>query len=276
MHMWFSLKEGINYDDVFSPTGRLTSLQLLLTLCHLNKFKIEQMHIKCVFLNSKPDKDLYILQPDGYNSHQPYQYFILNRSLYGLKQSPRCWHIELKKTLTSIVLTPSLTDPCLFYLKDKHKPMWLFFNFNDLVFGGSWNKEFKTRINQYFEMEDLGQIKYALGIRITQLKDCISLIQDKFIKNILEEFNLTDCCHTTSPLAGSSKSFKHLPTKSIDDPFNYRRVIGLLQYLVQCTRPDLASATYFLFQFLEGPKDIHFIAVKHILAYLNSTKHYDL
>ncbi|MBW0537292.1 hypothetical protein O181_077007 [Austropuccinia psidii MF-1] len=123
---------------------------------------------------------------------------------------------------------------------DQSKPTWLFVHVNDLVFGGFWNEEFKTKINQHFEMEDLGLIKYALGIRITQLKDHISLIQDKFIKNILEEFNLTNCRHTTSPLPGNSKSFKHLPAKSIDHLFNYRRAIGLLQYLVQCTRPDLS------------------------------------
>ncbi|MBW0480135.1 hypothetical protein O181_019850 [Austropuccinia psidii MF-1] len=154
--------------------------------------------------------------------------------------------------------------------------MWLFVHVDDLIFGGSWNEEFKTKINQHFEMEDLGQIKYALGIRIIQLKDYISLIQDNFIKNILEEFNLTNCHHTTSPLPGNSKSFKHLPSKSIDHPFNYRRAISLLQYLVQCTRPDLAFATSFLSQFLEDPKDIHFNAVKHVLAYLKSTKHYNL
>ncbi|MBW0555741.1 hypothetical protein O181_095456 [Austropuccinia psidii MF-1] len=154
--------------------------------------------------------------------------------------------------------------------------MWLFINVDDLIFGGSWNEEFKTKINHCFEMEDLGQIKYALGIRIVQLQDYISLIQDKFIKNILEEFNLTDCRHTTSPLPGNLKSFKLLPSKSINHPFNYRRAIGLLQYLVQCTRPDLAFAPSFLPQFLGDPKDIHFNAVKHVLAYLKSTKHYDL
>ncbi|MBW0560538.1 hypothetical protein O181_100253 [Austropuccinia psidii MF-1] len=192
------------------------------------------MDVKCAFLNGKPDKDLYILRPDGYDTHQPHQ------SLYGLKQIPQFWHIELKKALTDIGLTPSLTDPCLFYSKDQHKPMWLFVHVDDLIFRGSWNGEFKAKINQHFEMEDLGQVKYALGIRIIQIKDHISLSQDKFIKNILEQFNLTNCRDTTSPLPGNSKSFKHLPAKSINHPFNYRRAIGLLQYLVQCTRPDLA------------------------------------
>ncbi|MBW0551046.1 hypothetical protein O181_090761 [Austropuccinia psidii MF-1] len=84
----FHQTEGIDYGDVFSPTGRLTTLQLLLTLCHLNGFSIKQMDVKCAFLDGKPNKDLYILRPDGYTKHQPSKHFILNQSLYRLKQSP--------------------------------------------------------------------------------------------------------------------------------------------------------------------------------------------
>ncbi|MBW0527427.1 hypothetical protein O181_067142 [Austropuccinia psidii MF-1] len=186
----FHQKEGIDYGDVFSPTGRLTSLQLLLTLCHLNGFTIEQMDVKCAFLNGRPDKNLYILRPNGYTKHQPSKYFILNQSLYGLKQSPRCWHKELKNALKSIGLCAAHTDPCLYYSTNQNKPMWLFIHVDDLIFGGSWNNEFKTKINNIFEMEDLGKIKFALGIRITQHRDYISLIQDKLINNILEEFNI--------------------------------------------------------------------------------------
>ncbi|MBW0470546.1 hypothetical protein O181_010261 [Austropuccinia psidii MF-1] len=50
----FNQKEGIDYTEVFSPTGRLSSLQLLLTLCHINQYPIEQMDICCAFLNGNP------------------------------------------------------------------------------------------------------------------------------------------------------------------------------------------------------------------------------
>ncbi|MBW0461704.1 hypothetical protein O181_001419 [Austropuccinia psidii MF-1] len=86
----FHQREGLDYGDVFPPTGRLTSLRLLLTLCHINKFPIEQMDVKRAFLDGKPDKDLYIKRPYGYNKFEPTKYFKLNQSLYGLKQSPRC------------------------------------------------------------------------------------------------------------------------------------------------------------------------------------------
>ncbi|MBW0579109.1 hypothetical protein O181_118824 [Austropuccinia psidii MF-1] len=67
-----------------------------------------------------------------------------------------------------------------------------------------------------------------------------------------------------------------IPTKEVSPQFNYQRAIGLLQYLVQCTRPDLAFETSFLSQYLENPKYLHYNAVKHVLTYLNSTKHYEL
>jgi hypothetical protein len=41
-------------------------------------------------------------------------------------------------------------------------------------------------------MEDLGIAKYALGIRINQLGGSISLVQDKYIKNMLDEFNIAN------------------------------------------------------------------------------------
>ncbi|MBW0578506.1 hypothetical protein O181_118221 [Austropuccinia psidii MF-1] len=41
----FTQKEGIDYSEVFSPTGRLASLQLLLTLCHIHQYPVEQMDV---------------------------------------------------------------------------------------------------------------------------------------------------------------------------------------------------------------------------------------
>ncbi|MBW0523677.1 hypothetical protein O181_063392 [Austropuccinia psidii MF-1] len=164
----FSQKEGIDYRDAFSPTGRLTPLQLLLTLCHLHKFKVEQMDVRCTFLNGKPEKELYILRPKGYTENQLASMFKLNQSLYGLKQSPWCWHKELRKSLMETGLSPTETDPCLYHSKDPDKKMWLFIHVDKLIFGGSWNTEFKQKITTYFDMEDLGCIKYALGIQITQ------------------------------------------------------------------------------------------------------------
>ncbi|MBW0472741.1 hypothetical protein O181_012456 [Austropuccinia psidii MF-1] len=89
----FSQKEGINYTEFFSPTGRLSSLRLLLTLCHINHFPIEQMDVQCALPNGKPEEKLHIHRPLGYKDHPDSDMFLLEKSLYGLKQSPRIENI---------------------------------------------------------------------------------------------------------------------------------------------------------------------------------------
>ncbi|MBW0571902.1 hypothetical protein O181_111617 [Austropuccinia psidii MF-1] len=158
----FNQQEGIDYDDVFSPTGRLASLRLLLTLAHQHGFQVDQMDIQCAFLNGIPDKPLYIFRPDGYNEVS--KILKVNKSLYGLKQIPRCWHNSLNNDLLQMGLVPTKTDPCLYYSSDHNKPMWLFAHIDDLIFSGCWNEDFKSKIKTFFDMEDLGGVTYALGI----------------------------------------------------------------------------------------------------------------
>ncbi|MBW0463109.1 hypothetical protein O181_002824 [Austropuccinia psidii MF-1] len=117
----FNQREGIDYNDVFSPTGRLASLRLLLTLAHQHGFQVKQIDVQCAFLNGIPNKPLYIFHPDGYNKGS--KILKLNKSLYGLKQSPRCWHNALNNALLQMGLVPTKTDPCLYYSSNHNKPM---------------------------------------------------------------------------------------------------------------------------------------------------------
>ncbi|MBW0528577.1 hypothetical protein O181_068292 [Austropuccinia psidii MF-1] len=234
------------------------------------------MDVHCAFLNGIPDKPLYIYCPEGYKT-QNYSILKLNKSIYGLKQSPCCWHTALKACLEEIGLIPCYTDPCLFYSKNSDKPMWLYVHVDDLIFGSSWNTEFKEKINKSFNMEDLGTVKYALGIRITQETNYVTLIQDKLIDQILTEFKMSNCRTSSSPLPSNIKDLKNnQEPPCTKPPFSYRRAIGLLQYLVQCTRPDLAFSVSFLSQFLEAPTESHFNALDHVFKYLVGTKEYSL
>ena len=46
-------QEGvINYDEIFAPVARFEAIRTLLAFTSLKKFKLFQMDVKCVFLNS--------------------------------------------------------------------------------------------------------------------------------------------------------------------------------------------------------------------------------
>ena len=55
----------------------------------------------------------------------------------------------------------------------------------------------------------------------------------------------------------------------------YRQLIGSLMYLTN-TRPDICFAVNALSQFMCEPRQIHWIAAKHVLRYLRGTVGYSL
>ncbi|MBW0568160.1 hypothetical protein O181_107875 [Austropuccinia psidii MF-1] len=95
-------------------------------------------------------------------------------------------------------------------------------------------------------MEDLCTVKYALGIQINQNKEYIFLIEDKFIQQILTEFSVDQVRPPMAPLPSNYKELKDLKDRENNmrssPPFNFRRALRLLQYIVQCTRQHLSLA----------------------------------
>lgn len=124
-------------------------------------------------------------------------------------------------------------------------------------------------------MEDQGPCTHFLGMKVTwdQSACTVSLSQEKYTKALLPEFDMEKACPTLTPIIPGT----HLvpATKDKIYEFNkigeiYRREIGLLNYLVVCTRPDLALIASQLAQFLNNPGILHWAAFKRVLRYLNN------
>jgi transposase InsO family protein len=85
----FRQLEGIDYGATFAPTGRLATLRVLLGVAAARDYQVEQMDVRCAFLNGVPDEEIYLKVPDGVDIEVPPGYGLkLQKSLYGLKQSP--------------------------------------------------------------------------------------------------------------------------------------------------------------------------------------------
>ncbi|KAI7965543.1 hypothetical protein MJO29_001291 [Puccinia striiformis f. sp. tritici] len=270
--------EGTDYGATFAPTGRPTTLRLIMGLGAINDFEIHQMDVKCAFLNGVPDEDLFIKVPAGVGIELPPGHGLkLQKSLYGLKQSPRCWYKALKDFFTSINFAPATVDPCLFIHQDPSKFCCVFIHVDDLIIIGPDVEFFKKQIKARFEMEDLGECNWVLGMRVTRDRPnrTLTLSQDRYIREILEEFEMSDCRPIAAPLPNNATTCPIDPSPPTPH-FNYRRGVGLLSYLVQCTRPDLAFACSYFSQFLNKPSKTHQNHLLHSLRYLQHTKHLGL
>ena len=76
---------------------------------------------------------------------------------------------------------------------------------------------------------------------------------------------LVDTCAKVSADAGPS----------VDDPTTYSSLVGALQYLT-FTRPDIAYAVQQVCLHMHDPREVHLVAAKQILCYLQGTISYGL
>jgi hypothetical protein len=82
----FSQKEGIDYDEIFAPIARYTSIRIIISLAAVFGWKLYQMDVKTVFLNGEAEQEVYIEQPEGFVIHGKESHVCkLKKALYGLK-----------------------------------------------------------------------------------------------------------------------------------------------------------------------------------------------
>ena len=86
----FRQKQGIDYDETFSPVAMLKSIRIMLAIEAYHDYEIWQMDVKTAFLNGFLEEEVYMSQLEGFVLEtKPNQIFKLKKSIYGLKQASR-------------------------------------------------------------------------------------------------------------------------------------------------------------------------------------------
>ncbi|UYV63153.1 hypothetical protein LAZ67_2003300 [Cordylochernes scorpioides] len=121
----FAQKKGIDYEETFSPVARHDTIRTLLAIAANEDLKLVQFDIKTAFLYGDLQDQIYIKQPEGFNNGTDLVWK-LKKSLYGLKQSPRCWNQKIVNFMKERCLKESTADPCLFFRKTNDHLIKLF------------------------------------------------------------------------------------------------------------------------------------------------------
>ncbi len=95
----FTQRESIDYEETFSPVAMSKSIRILLAIAVYYDYEIWQMDVKTAFLNGNLQEEVYLTQPDGFNTKETTKVCKLNRSIYGLKQASRSWNIRFEETI---------------------------------------------------------------------------------------------------------------------------------------------------------------------------------
>ena len=129
----FRQKEGVDFNEVFAPVSKHSTLRALLAVAAVEDLELHQLDIKTAFLNGVLEEEVYIEQPAGHEEGGRNIGCLLHRALYGLKQAPRAWHTRLNEELTEMGFKPSAADPGLYYKDVESGRMYLLVYVNDIL-----------------------------------------------------------------------------------------------------------------------------------------------
>ncbi|GKE16966.1 transposable element, partial [Tanacetum coccineum] len=150
----YAQKEGIDYNEVFSPV----------------------IDVKTAFLHGDLEEEIYMVQPEGFKvARKEHEVCKLHKSLYGLEQSPRQWYKRFDKFMMESKYTRSKYD-----------------HYNMLIASQSLDEieTLKTRLKSEFEMKDLSEAKVILSIEIVRDRKLrkLCLTQKQYLRRVLKHF----------------------------------------------------------------------------------------
>lgn len=143
---------------------------------------------------------------------------------------------------------------------------------DDIIFGSTSQSlvdRFVENMTQEFEMSLVGELKYFLGLQITQSDEGIFISQSTYAKQLLKKFEMDKCKEAKTPMSTSVKLTKDEGGKDVEVKL-YRGMIGSLLYLT-ASRPDLCLSVGICARYQAIPKQSHLEAVKRIIKYVKGT-----
>ena len=66
----FTQVGGLDFEETYAPVARLEAIRMLLAYAAHHNFKLYQMDVKSVFLNSPIQELIYVEQPPGFKDHK--------------------------------------------------------------------------------------------------------------------------------------------------------------------------------------------------------------
>jgi hypothetical protein len=210
--------------------------------------------------------------------------WMLVKSLYGLKQSGQIWNCELDNLMASWGFHRILCEWCVYMRTDPRSgdSNIVVVHVDDMICAAPTradNEAFKAQLQTKWEISDLGNVKYCLGIGIIRDPEqrTINLSQTALIDRLVTQFFQSDTHPVSSPMDTGLRLRRPTDPPSPLDAEHlaqtpYRSLVGGLMYLAIGTRADIAFPVNHLTGFLDCYRFKHWRAAIQVLQYLNGTR----
>ena len=281
----YAQKHGVDYEETYAPIVRYSSLRMLISLCAHYGWELHHMDVKSAYLNGDLEEEIYMEQPDGVPREKGKEDWVwrLHKALYGLKQAGRTWHAKIDSTCKSRGFISLQSDQCV-YIRRLGKSIIIIALFvDDIVLVSSDQTELiqlKSEMSAAYDMEDLGEVRYILGIKITRdrLARTITITQSAYIKAVIEkhlaEFDAdVDDNSASTPMSTDARYVKVIGDQQTSSRLvkAYQSAIGSIMFAKLCTRSDIAFSVAVLSKYASNPTPTHRDGITRVLKYLRDT-----
>ena len=286
---------------LFVPVFKYSSLRMLTSKAIGQSRILQQGDCKNAFCNATlpPDETTVIKPTNGDPDASPGNYWLLNKTLYGLRRSPNHFFNMIKKILTKMGLQASRHDPCLFssILEDplsrtqQQEKIHIGLCVDDFVLFSKSSKgerRFRDLLSKEVIVDFNGDIKFFLCATFTWHRNTNTALpchtnQQAFTEHTAERFGLA----TVNRVPNVTPYRSGMPIDAVPDPDPddhdlarrttiYQSIVGSLNWLSTCTCLDISPAITFLSSYQNNPSVGHYKAAIYALNYSVSTSSYGI
>ncbi len=279
---------GVDYNETWAGVTRLESVRMTAAVAAKLDLKLWRIDFVGAYLNSVTKEDIYMKQPEGFIQPGFEDYVCkLVHTIYGTMQGAHDWYETLTKTYEKLGYTTSRADPCVRFKTKGDSEYTVTDTYTDDVFGASKTdaeiKRRKEEIGREWEIKDVGENEYFLGMRVQQnlAKGTIRLTQRPYWEHVINRFDLKHVPPRNTPLPmgivldnDMSPKTESEKKEMVEKP--YRPVLGSVMWGQLATRPDLSFAVSLLSRFQANPGIEHWKALLHVIGYVKNTIDYGL
>jgi hypothetical protein len=279
----FMQREGIDYNETFSPVSCKDSFRVIMALVAHYNLELHQMDVKTAFLNGDLYENVYMARPKGFVIEGKEKMGCrLKKSIYGLKQASGQWYLKFDETVRKFGFKENEEDNCIYAKFKNGRFIFLILYVDDILLASSdidLLLETKKFLSSKFDMKDLGEASFVLGIEIhrERSKGVLGLSQKAYLEKVLKKYGMHVSKPTPAPIVkGDSYGKFQCPRNQYEidqmKAVPYASAVRSLQYAQVCTRSDLAFVTGELGRFQSNPGIEHWKMVKKVLRYVQGTK----
>lgn len=275
----YAQRSGVDVDDVFAPVTCQATFRTFLSVAAKNGMHVRHLDVKTAYLYGHLEEEVFMRQPPGFVvPGKEHLVCRLQRSIYGLRQSARCWNRRLDEVLLKSGFKAAVADPCLYVGNSGNTKVFLVVYVDDILVASTNESELEkvcSSLEAEFELTSLGEVRHFLGVEVKREGNVFKISLQNYIDKLLKVFGMEQCKTAKSPMDPGYLKLAD-DGKPFEDPSNYRSLVGGLLYLAIVARPDIAATAGILGRRFSAPRECDWTAAKRVLRYLKATKCYQL